>query len=123
MYLDSQITARIHDHFTKKRVPVLSVHDSYIIDHMRVAELRDMMAEASEAVIGRALPTSIKLPDMPEYSHVSDEKLQEHIENRLEIRCIGYMDRLFTYQEQTGRSISPVTRGDAETDHEYGFFD
>lgn len=120
MYLDSQITAYVHRHFTQQGVPVLSIHDSYIIDHMRVAELRDVMAEASKAVVGQALPTPIKLPDMPEYSYVSDERLQEDIENRKGIRCVGYMDRLFTYQERTGRSISPVARGDAEMDHRLG---
>ncbi|MEZ0469002.1 hypothetical protein, partial [Phaeobacter sp. SYSU ZJ3003] len=93
---------------------------SYVIDHMRVAELRDVMAEASKAVVGQALPTSIKLPDMPEYSHVSDEQLQEHIENRKGIRCVGYMDRLFTYQERTGRGISPVSRGDAQEGYRLG---
>jgi hypothetical protein len=120
MYLDSQITAHVHSHFTKQGVPVLSIHDSYVIDHMRVAELRDVMAEASEAVVGQALPTSIKLPDMPEYAHVSDEQLQEHIENRQGIRCVGYMDRLFSYQERTGRGISPVSRGDAQEGYRLG---
>jgi hypothetical protein len=48
---------------------------------------------------------------------VSDEQLQEHIENRKRIRCVGYMERLFAYQEQTGRNISPVVRGDAEMDY------
>lgn len=114
MYLDSQITAHVHRHFTKQRIPVLSVHDSYIIDHMKVAELREVMAEASEAVVGRALPTAIKLPDMPEYENVTDEELQEHIENREGLRCAGYMDRVFAYQERTNRSIAPVVKGDAQ---------
>jgi hypothetical protein len=86
MYLDSQITAHVHRHFTEQGVPVLSVHDSYIIDHMKVAELRQVMAETSQAVVGRALPTAIKLPDMPEYADVTDEELQEHIENRKGLR-------------------------------------
>jgi hypothetical protein len=112
MYLDSQITAHVHEHFTKQRVPVLSVHDSYIIDHMKVAELRQVMAEASEAVMGRALPTAIKLPDMPEYANVTDEQLQMHIDNREGIRCVGYMDRLFAYQDKSCRCISPAERGE-----------
>jgi len=123
MYLDSQITSHVHNHFTKQGTPVLSIHDSYVIDHMRVAELRDVMAEASKAVVGQALPTSIKLPDMPEYSHVSDEQVQEHIENRQGIRCVGYMDRLFTYQERTGRGISPVSRGDAQEGYRLGLLE
>ncbi|MEP2971736.1 MAG: hypothetical protein ABJP04_05900, partial [Hyphomicrobiales bacterium] len=112
MYLDSQITAYVHRHFTRQGVPVLSVHDSYIVDHMKVAELRQVMAEASEAVMGRPLPTAIKLPDMPEYANVTDQQLQEHIDNRKGVRCLGYMDRLFAYQEKTGRSVSAAEQGD-----------
>jgi len=108
MYLDSQITAHVHRHFAEQGIPVLSVHDSYIIDHMKVAELRQVMAEASEVVVGRALPTAIKLPDMPEYANVSDEELQEHIENRKGLRCQGYLDRLLAYEARTGRVISPI---------------
>ncbi len=49
------------------------------------------MAEASEAMVGLALPAFIKLPDMLEYADMSDVKLQEHIENSQGIRCVGYM--------------------------------
>jgi len=114
MYLDSQITAHVHRHFTKRGTAILSVHDSYIIDHVKVAELRDAMAEASKAVMGLSLPTAIKLPDMPEYDDVTDVQLQEHVENRKGLRCAGYMDRVFAYQERTGRGIAPVVRGDAQ---------
>ncbi len=75
------------------------------------------MAEASKAVMGRALPTAIKLPDMPEYEDVTDEQLQLHIGNRKKGRCLGYMDRVFDYEEKTGRSISPVSREDAREDY------
>jgi hypothetical protein len=108
MYLDSQITSYIHNHFTSLGVPVLSVHDSYIIDHMRVAEMRQVMADASEAVMKRALPSAIKLPDMPEYEDVTDEALQDHIENRKGIRCVGYVERMLAYEAKTGRTICPI---------------
>ncbi|WP_321832371.1 hypothetical protein [Thalassovita sp.] len=107
-------------HFTSIGVPVLSVHDSNIIDHMRIGELRAVMADASKSVVGISLPTALSLPDLPEYQDVSDQQLQDHIENRKGIRCRGYMDRLFMFQEQTGRDISPVARGDAEMDHWMG---
>lgn len=67
--------------------------------------------------MGLPLPTAIKLPDMQEYEYVTDEQLQDHIENRKGLRCEGYMDRVFTYQERTGRKISPVVRGDAQELH------
>ena len=117
MYQDSLISNKVHRHFTSIGVPVLSVHDSYIIDHMRIDELRAVMADASKSVVGISLPTALSLPDLPEYQDVSDQQLQDHIENRKGIRCRGYMERLFTFQEQTGRDISPVARGDAEMDH------
>ena len=66
------------------------------------------MVEASEAVVGSPLPTAIKLPDMPEYSDVSDEQLQEHIENRKGIRCVGYVARIMEYQDRSGRTICPI---------------
>lgn len=94
MRIDSDITAHIHRHFTEQGIPVLSVHDSYIIDCMRVAEMRAAMAKASEAVVGRPLATSIKLPDMPEYSEITDGMLKAHIQNRKDVRCQGYLDRL-----------------------------
>ena len=94
MRIDGDITAHIHRHFTEQAIPVLSVHDSYIIDCTRVAEMRAAMAKASEAVVGRSLPTSIKLPDMPEYSEVTDGMLKAHIQNRKDVRCQGYLDRM-----------------------------
>lgn len=106
MHLDGQITSRIHNHFTEKGIPVLSVHDSYIIDCRKVDELRKAMAEASEAVVGRPLATSIKLPGREEYEWVSDYDLQVYIENNLNTpRCDGYVGRLAAFEARTGRNL------------------
>jgi len=45
-------------HFTAQGVPVLSVHDSFIVDYTRVGELKQAMALASEAALGACLKTS-----------------------------------------------------------------
>lgn len=45
--------------------------------------LANMNLEASEAVVGNSLATSIKLPGKDEYSFVSDYELQTYIENNL----------------------------------------
>ena len=86
---------------------MLSVHDSYIFDHMNLVDPRRVMADASEAVIGRTLPTSIKLPDVPEFSYASDEQVQDHIENRKGGRKVGYVKRMLRYKAETGRAIRP----------------
>ena len=46
MAMDGRITAHIINHFTNKGVPVLTVHDSYIVDIDYQSELHDVMAEA-----------------------------------------------------------------------------
>lgn len=94
MNIDSQIIERVHRHFTEQGVPVLSVHDSCIVDFTRVGELKQVMAEASEAVVGRALPISasggLGLDEIA--PHMQDDLKAWH-EERV-IRCEGYRERL-----------------------------
>ncbi|WP_204326066.1 hypothetical protein [Sulfitobacter sediminilitoris] len=121
MNLDGQITSRIHNHFTKKGIPVLSVHDSYIISCWKVDELRKAMSEASEAIVGQPLATSIKLPGREEYSFVSDDELQTYIDNNLNPpRCDGYVERLEAFEARTGRDLGRdygiLSLGDDEED-------
>ncbi|WP_159099553.1 hypothetical protein [Alloyangia pacifica] len=108
MYKDSQITEVILSSFTQRKVPVLSVHDSYIIDHFYVDALRNTMAQASRATTGFELPTSIKLPDRPEYSDVSSEELREYVDLRRIARpSAGYTNRMKAYEMRTGKDFSP----------------
>jgi len=52
MAIDGRITARIIDHFTRKKIPVLTVHDSYVIQSQYEQELIDQMVYATKAEIG-----------------------------------------------------------------------
>ena len=45
MRVDGRITAKVINHFTKKQIPVLTVHDSYITQHQHSGELRRVMNE------------------------------------------------------------------------------
>jgi len=45
MEVDGRITAKVINHFTKKQIPVLTVHDSYITPHTHTGELRRVMNE------------------------------------------------------------------------------
>ena len=49
MNIDGKITARVIKHFTKKRQPILTVHDSYITPQDQTGELRTAMTEAVKA--------------------------------------------------------------------------
>jgi hypothetical protein len=111
MNIDGQITSWIHNHFTKQGIPVLSVHDSYIIDCRKVGELRQAMADASEAIVGRPLATSVSFPDIEEYTDLSDAEIAVHIENKSSPRRDPYVQRLLDHEKRTDRVISPYDRG------------
>ena len=46
MKVDGRITAKVINHFTKKNIPVLSIHDSYVIQSQYTGELRTVMRKA-----------------------------------------------------------------------------
>jgi hypothetical protein len=52
MAIDGRITARIIEHFTRKKIPVLTVHDSYVIQSQYEQELMDQMVYSTRAEIG-----------------------------------------------------------------------
>ena len=60
MYLDSQITDKIIQHFLKSNKTVLTVHDSYIVDCADTIELRNAMKQASIDVVGQDLEAEME---------------------------------------------------------------
>lgn len=110
MNLDGKITSHILNHFTRKGIPVLSVHDSYIIDCRKVGELRQAMAEASKEVVGRPLPTAVSFPGIPEYTDLTDAQIAVLIENKSKPRKDPYVQRLLDFEARNGRIISPYDR-------------
>ena len=107
MNLDSQITAIIHEHFTEQGVPVLSVHDSYIIDYTRIAELKEVMAAASEQVVGVPLPTSNKFFGLDEQGERTSDHFRDYIIYRQTARSPGYLERLAEHEKRTGVEVVP----------------
>lgn len=52
MALDGQITTQIIKHFTDRGVPVLTVHDSYIVESPHEKELMDLMQSVTRRIVG-----------------------------------------------------------------------
>ena len=46
MKVDGRITAKVINHFTKKNIPILSIHDSYVIQNQHSGQLRKVMMKA-----------------------------------------------------------------------------
>jgi hypothetical protein len=67
MYIDSQITERLIDHFTNEGVPILTIHDSYVVPFSRDNELIREMKKAFYDV------TKVKNPNLKHTTINSDE--------------------------------------------------
>ena len=52
MAIDGRITTQIINHFTDKQIPILTVHDSYVVQSQYEQELLDQMVIATQKEIG-----------------------------------------------------------------------
>ena len=72
-HLDSQIAERVIDHFTKQDIPVLCVHDSFLIDVLYENDLVRLMVNAFTEIIKEITPSKIDIEaTMKHSSHYSD---------------------------------------------------
>ena len=75
MNVDSHITNYIIKEFVKRQKPILSVHDSYIVDTKDVELLRDCMKEASLDVVGVDLAAE---QEIPSYQQIMASRHQDY---------------------------------------------
>jgi hypothetical protein len=112
MNVDARIAERVHRHFTVRGVPVLSVHDSFIIDYTRVLELKAVMSAAAHAVVGRALEVSQSSVGLDEFIQTNEnpEVVSDFIWWCQAPRSPGYWQRLTSWEARRGRIIVPYSR-------------
>jgi hypothetical protein len=60
MNIDSQIANMVIDHFTQKDIPVLCIHDSFIIQYDKEPELRRILNQATHQVTNSIIDHDIK---------------------------------------------------------------
>ena len=60
MNIDSQIANMVLDHFTNKNIPVLCIHDSFIIQYDKEPELRRILDQATHQVTNYTINHDIK---------------------------------------------------------------
>ncbi len=60
MNIDSQIANMVLDHFTNKNIPVLCIHDSFIIEYDKEPELRRILNQATHQVTNSIIDHDIK---------------------------------------------------------------
>jgi len=99
MFLDCQITAQIINNFVKRKKPILSVHDSYIVQTTDVDLLRSEMQKASLDVVGTDLSVEQEVPSYDDIIRMQRLDRDRYIDTFKEIlsmqkKTIQYEDRL-----------------------------
>ena len=90
----SQIARRVLDHFTAKVIPVLCIHDSFIVPYTHVRQLKAAMGLASRAVVGLPLAVEASAPGVDEMRQAPLEVQQDYVTWMQSPRCPGYLSRL-----------------------------
>jgi hypothetical protein len=95
MYLDSRIAESVIEQFTDKSIPVLCVHDSFIVADDQKHELLRAMAHACNQVIGRSIASDYTKQGHADWFEESN-RTRKIPKWRLKkvVRCEGYMRRM-----------------------------
>lgn len=108
MWIDSQITAQVLKISSDLKVPILSVHDSYIISIFDVPLLLEIMSEATKKVVG--LPLSVE-QELPSYDDIVEMKAPDRVVGRdtfidLFLETAEPKNKTPEYQERLKRFIN-----------------
>lgn len=109
MNVDARMAEVVLRNFIRRGIPVLSVHDSFIIDYNRVEELKRIMALASRIVLGRKVPVSQWDSGIDEFRDRA-WSIQLNIEAwRETARSETYLKRLADWEARKNRTIIPYS--------------
>ena len=103
MFRDSCIAEHVIEHFTKMDVPILCMHDSFIVPFDQVLELRAIMTEAGNRFAKRFMFTDKKGIGLDEWlqGHLNTGK-QPDWEPKQVSKCDGYLERWNEYKLKYG---------------------
>jgi hypothetical protein len=87
MYTDSQLAEHVIYLFAHRGIPVLCVHDSFIIDYRYGGWLKRVMAQATKSIIGREVATSHNYLGRDETEKMSPDYLDDYVAFRHRVVC------------------------------------
>jgi hypothetical protein len=113
MNKDSQIAADIMNTLTVKGIPVLTVHDSFIVQRHHFSELRIAMVMASLKHCARNLIAEQEEFEVKFETDISWRIINEKAVNKLPKfePCEQYLDRLNRFCEARGLVITKTNKG------------
>jgi hypothetical protein len=109
MNLDAQIAARLINVYTAANIPILCVHDSFIVPYDQTGRLRSAMKNASRGVVGVGLEVDSKEAGLDEMKKTAPHQIVlDFIQWREPPRCSGYLHRLSQHEEKVGKTVEEV---------------
>ena len=106
MNVDARIAEIVLRHFTCRGIPVLSVHDSFIIEYNRLLELKHVMSLASQKVLGKEVPVSASGPGRDEFQELPLDAQQDFEGWRETERSKAYLERLADWEMKRNKVIT-----------------
>ena len=95
MYLDSRIAESVIEQLIDKSIPVLCVHDSFIVAHHQKNELLQAMEHACNQIIGRGIGSDYIQRSFTEwYAEFNQKKERLDWAPKRIVRCAGYLRRM-----------------------------
>ena len=104
MFLDSKITAKIINNFVKMKKPILTVHDSYIVQTTDVELLREEMKKASLDVLGTDLSVEQEVPSYDDVMRMQRIDRDRYIDTFKEV--LSMKNKTPQYQDRFKNFIS-----------------
>ena len=107
MYTDSQITAHIINKFSELNKPILSVHDSYIVETRDTEFLRDTMKQATIKVVGCDLSAEQEVPSYQQIEAIKYKDRDRYIDTfntvlASNVKTTQYQQRLNDFWDYRG---------------------
>ena len=94
MYRDSCIAEYVIDHFTRRDIPILCMHDSFIVPFDQVLELRTIMTEAGATFAKRFMFTDKKGNGVDEWlAEYDNTGVRPNWDPKEPKLCEGYLER------------------------------
>jgi hypothetical protein len=118
MSIDSKIAEIVQRGFIQRGIPVLSVHDSFIVDYTHLVLAKSLMAFASRFVVGKVLAVDVSGLGLDTF--IDDPVVLLDFQTWRETpRCAGYLSRLKAWEGRKGQEVIPfkLYRGPTTTSH------
>lgn len=108
MNVDSKIAETVLRYFTRRRIPVLSVHDSFVVPYTHAALMKRVMEIASRRAVNIKLGVEANGPGLDELE--GDRDVQLDFQSwRQTPRSEGYLLRLKGWEKRKKREVIPYS--------------